>query len=67
MSPYGKFGSIANVVMSALFGAVALVVGIVSGEALAVAVALGFWAMCLFAFVPIMRRALKYDREHRDS
>ena len=67
MSPYGKFGSIANVVMSAVFGAVAVVVGLVTGEAFAFVVGIGFWAMCLLAFVPIMRRAIKYDREHRGS
>ena len=32
MSPYGKVGSIVNVVMSAVFGGIAVVVGIVIGE-----------------------------------
>lgn len=67
MSPYGKVGSIMNVVMSAVFGGIALVVGIVIGEAMPVVVGLLFWAMCAFAFVPIMRRAIKYEREKDEA
>ncbi|WP_285363369.1 hypothetical protein [Microbacterium sp. LMC-P-041] len=63
MSPYGKVGSIVNVVMSAVFGGIAVVVGIVIGEPMPFVGGLGFWAMCAFAFVPIMRRAIKYERE----
>lgn len=63
MSPYGKVGSIMNVVMSALFGGIAVVVGIVIGEPMPFVGGLGFWAMCAFAFVPIMRRAIRYERE----
>lgn len=67
MSPYGKVGSIINVVFSGVLGAITLVVGIVIGEPIPFLAGLGFWAMCAFAFVPIMRRAIKYEREKDEA
>ncbi|MFJ2541295.1 hypothetical protein [Microbacterium sp. NPDC087589] len=63
MSPYGKVGSIINVVFSAVLGAIMLVVGVASGEPIPLVAGLGSWAMCAFAFVPIMRRAIEYERK----
>ncbi|MDR6198632.1 membrane protein implicated in regulation of membrane protease activity [Microbacterium sp. SORGH_AS428] len=65
LGPYGRIGSVVNVAMSAIFGAVAIAVGFVTGQGGAFAAGLGLWAMCVFAFVPVMRRALKYERERR--
>lgn len=67
MSPYGRVGSTINVVFSAVLGAIALVIGIVNGDVGPVVVGLGFSAMCAFAFVPIMRRAIKYEREKDEA
>ena len=49
------------------FGAIAIIVAIVNSQPFAFVVGLVFWGMCLFAFVPVMMRAKKYEQEQREK
>ena len=67
IGPNGSVGSVINVVASAVFGVIAIVVGLVEGTPGFFVVGLVFWGMCLFAFVPVMKRARKYEQERREA
>ena len=62
MGPIGRVGSTINVAISGILGSIALVSGIVNGDAGPVGVGLGFWGMCALVFVPIMLGAIKRER-----